>query len=121
MFSFCAYAGGLAARDGGVLTQIAGALAAGIAVFLPGILLAYFAYPVWASLKSIRGIRIALRGVNSVAGGMIGAVGLLLLAISGFTPENLVVAAATMGLMATGKIPPPLIVLLALASGLLLP
>jgi chromate transporter len=121
MFSFCAYAGGLAARDSGMLTQFAGALAAGIAVFLPGILLVYFAYPVWASLKSVRGIRIALRGVNSVAGGMIGAVGLLLLAKSGYTPENLVAAAATMGLLATGKIPPPLIVILALAAGLLLP
>lgn len=121
MFSFCAYAGGLAARDGGVLMQVAGALAAGVAVFLPGILLAYFTYPVWASLKTVRGIRIALRGVNSVAGGMIGAVGVLLLAASGFTPENLVVVAAAMGLLATGRIPPPLIVLLALGAGFLIP
>ena len=121
MFSFCAYAGGLAARDGGMLVQVAAAFAAGIAVFLPGILLVYFAYPVWASLKSIQGIRTALRGVNSVAGGMIGAVGMLLLASDGFSIQNLLVAAAAMGLLATGKIPPPIIVLLALVAGVLAP
>ncbi|SIQ80606.1 chromate transporter [Alkalispirochaeta americana] len=46
MFSFAAYAGGMAARDSTALYQIAGAIAGGVGIFLPGLLLIYFVYPV---------------------------------------------------------------------------
>lgn len=55
MFSFAAYAGGMAARGGGMLLQIMGAAAGGIAIFLPGILLIFFVYPVWENLKTNQG------------------------------------------------------------------
>jgi len=48
MFSFAAYAGGLAARGASTWHQLAGALAGGIGIFLPGLLLIYFVYPVWS-------------------------------------------------------------------------
>ena len=47
MFSFSAYAGGMAARGGSTFTQILGAIAGGVGIFLPGRLLIYFVYPVW--------------------------------------------------------------------------
>ena len=53
MFSFSAYAGGLAARGSGTLTQVLGAVAGGIGIFLPGLLLIYFIFPVWEKLKKI--------------------------------------------------------------------
>lgn len=46
MFSFSAYAGGMAARGSGALFQVAGAFAGGIGIFMPGLLLIYFIYPV---------------------------------------------------------------------------
>ncbi len=68
MFSFSAYAGGMAARGGSVLTQILGAIAAGVGIFLPGLLLIFFVYPIWENLKQIKGIRISLQGITAVAG-----------------------------------------------------
>lgn len=85
MFSFAAYAGGMSARGNGVLHQILGALAGGIGIFLPGILLIFFVYPVWEKLKQIKGIRLSLKGITSVAGGLIAASGLLLLQKNGLT------------------------------------
>lgn len=49
MFSFSAYAGGMAARGHGPIIQIIGALLSGIGIFLPGTLLIFFAIPVWES------------------------------------------------------------------------
>lgn len=119
MFSFSAYAGGMAARGGGPLLQIAGALAGGIGIFLPGLLLVYFVYPVWETLKQVRGIRISLRGINAAAGGMIAAAGLLLFLRNGLLWDNLLATGLTVLLLATKKVPAPLVVVLALLAGLL--
>ncbi len=120
MFSFAAYAGGMAARGGGVLLQIIGAAAGGIAIFLPGILLIFFVYPVWESLKQIKGIKISLKGITAVAGGLIAVSALILMQKSGFSFDNLVVLAATVALLQTKKVPAPLIVLAVLAAGFVL-
>jgi chromate transporter len=87
MFSFAAYAGGLAARGASVWHQLAGAIAGGIGIFLPGLLLIYFVYPVWEQLRQIRAIKIALKGINAVAGGMIVAAGIILIQANGFAPD----------------------------------
>ncbi len=119
MFSFSAYAGGMAARGQGVLYQLIGAAAGGIGIFLPGLLLIYFIYPVWDGLRSLRGIKIALRGINAVAGGMIAAAAFVLMQKSGFTVENLIVTAVTALLLLTRKIPAPILVIIAIAVGFL--
>lgn len=120
MFSFSAYAGGLAARGDGIGFQILGAAAGGIAIFLPGILLIYFIYPIWEVLRGIRGIKIALRGVTAVAGGLIAAAGVVLMEESGFDPWNIAIMLATVLMLLTRKIPAPVIVLLVLAAGFVL-
>jgi chromate transporter len=117
MFSFAAYAGGMAGRDAGAAMQIFGAAIGGIAIFLPGVLLIYFVYPVWEGLKQIRGIRLALKGINAVAGGLI-AVSIVVLGLSaGLTPVNIAVMLGTAALLSFTRIPAPVLVLAALLFG----
>jgi chromate transporter len=120
MFSFAAYAGGMAARDGSALLQVGGALVGGIGIFLPGLLLIYFIYPVWENLKQIRAIRISLKGINAVAGGLIAIAAVILMQASGFQLENIIAVILAVAILATGKIPAPLLVLVAIVAGILI-
>ncbi|TVQ19567.1 MAG: chromate efflux transporter [Spirochaetaceae bacterium] len=120
MFSFAAYAGGMAARNAGTATQLAGAAIGGIGIFLPGLLLIYFVFPMWEDLKKIRAIRIALRGINAVAGGLIAIAAVVLFTATELRIDNLIVTAAAAALLGFTKIPAPLIVAASLALGLLL-
>ena len=120
MFSFSAYAGGMAARDGGAIRQVLGAMAGGIGIFLPGFLLIYFIYPIWENLKQIRGIKVSLKGVTAVAGGLIAVAAIILMQKSGFILDNFVVMLVTVLLLITEKIPAPLIVVAVLGAGFIL-
>ncbi|MBN2879115.1 MAG: chromate efflux transporter [Clostridia bacterium] len=120
MFSFSAYAGGMAARGGSILTQVLGAAAGAIAIFLPGLLLIYFVYPVWENLKKIKGIKISLKGITAVAGGLISVAAIILMQKSGFSIDNLVVVLITVILLLTKKVPAPLIVLAAIGAGFII-
>lgn len=120
MFSFSAYAGGMAARGSGIFVQVLGAISGGISIFLPGLLLIYFIYPVWENLKKVRGIKISLQGISAVAGGLIGVAAIILMQKSGFSIDNIIVTSITILLLITKKIPSPLIVLLTLIAGFVL-
>ncbi|MBP1924323.1 chromate transporter [Sedimentibacter acidaminivorans] len=120
MFSFSAYAGGMSYRDGGVLFQIIAAFIGGVGIFLPGLLLIYFVYPVWENLKQIKAIKVSLKGINAVAGGLIAVAAIILMQKSGFSIDNLIVTAITTILLFTKKISAPLIVVLTLVLGLIL-
>ena len=119
-FSFSAYAGGMAARGGSTFTQILGAMAGGIGIFLPGILLIYFVYPIWENLKKIRGIKVSLRGITAVAGGLISVSAIILMQKSGFAIDNILVVLVTSVLLLTKKIPAPFIVIFALGLGFII-
>lgn len=119
MFSFAAYAGGLAARNGTVPYQIAGAIAGGLGIFLPGLLLIYFVYPVWETLRSIPAIRVALGGIGAVAGGLIAIAAVILAQASEFGGHEALVTGLTILLLASRKVPAPLIVAAALVAGIL--
>lgn len=120
MFSFSAYAGGMAARGGSTLTQILGAVVSGIGIFLPGLLLIYFVYPVWEQLKKLRGVKISLKGINAVAGGLISVSALILMQKSGFTPINIIVTLITVVSLSSKKISAPFIVLMVLILGFII-
>ncbi|MDF2821486.1 MAG: chromate transporter, chromate ion transporter family [Clostridiales bacterium] len=120
MFSFSAYAGGMAARGGSAFTQVLGSLAGGIGIFLPGLLLIYFVYPIWENLKKIKAIKISLKGINAVAGGLITVAALILMQKSGFMLDNIIVMFLTVLILLTKKIPAPLIVVLVLVAGFVL-
>lgn len=119
MFSFSAYAGGMAARGGSAFLQVMGGLLGAVGIFLPGLLLIFFVIPIWEKLKSIRGIKISLRGVTAVAGGLILTAAVLLMIKSGFTLDNFLVMGGTLLLLAWKKIPAPLIVLGVILLGFL--
>ncbi len=120
MFSFAAYAGGLAARGASVWHQLAGAMAGGIGIFLPGLLLIYFVYPVWEKIRQVRAIKISLKGVNAVAGGMITSAAIILIQANGYAPTTLLATGSTLAFLATRKVPAPLLVALALLAGVFL-
>ncbi|PKM49987.1 MAG: chromate transporter [Firmicutes bacterium HGW-Firmicutes-7] len=117
MFSFSAYAGGMAARGGSSLIQVLGAVAGGIGIFLPGLLLIFFIYPIWENLKKIKGIKASLKGINAVAGGLIAVAAVILMQKSGFAIDNIIITFMTMVFLLTKKIPAPLIVVLVLIVG----
>lgn len=117
MFSFSAYAGGMAARGGGVVAQILGAMAGGIGIFLPGLLLIYFIYPIWENLKKIKGIKVSLKGVTAVACGLITAAAIVLMQKNGFMIDNIIVIFITIILLLIKKIPAPVIVIIVLTAG----
>lgn len=120
MFSFSAYAGGMAARGGSVFTQTLGAIASGIAIFLPGLLLIYFVYPIWEQLKKIKGIKVSLKGVTAVAGGLITTAAVVLMQKSGFMIDNIVVTLVTTALLLSKKVFAPLIVLVVIILGFII-
>jgi chromate transporter len=120
MFSFSAYAGGMAARGGTILEHVMGAAAGGIGIFLPGLLLIYYVYPIWENLRKIKAIKISLRGINAVAGGLITVAAVILMQKSGFTPDNIIVTLLTVLLLLTKKLPAPLIVVMVLAAGFII-
>lgn len=118
MFSFSAYAGGMAARGEGAFIQVLASLLSGVGIFLPGTLLIFFIYPVWEELKQIQAVKVSLKGINAVAGGLITAAAILLLQKSGITGEHLTVVGLTIVVLATKKIPAPLVVLAVLVAGI---
>ena len=121
MFSFSGYAGGLAVRGDGIGFQIIGAMVCGVAIFLPGVLLIFFVYPIWESLKQMKGIRISMLGISAVAGGLVAGMCLVLLQLNGWTVWNLGATAIAALLVLWGRIPTPIIVAATLALGYFLP
>lgn len=117
MFSFSAYAGGMANRTGGPLLQVLGAAAGGIGIFLPGLLLIYFVYPVWEQLKGIQGIKVSLKGITAVAGGLVAVASLILMQQSGFVWNNILITFFTVVALLSKRIPAPLLVLATLLIG----
>ena len=119
MFSFSAYAGGMASRGSTVFNQVAGALISGVAIFLPGLLLIYFVYPMWEALKSITIVRVSFKGIVAVAAGLIAASAIVLIQKNGVSLENSIAMIVTVAVLATKKIPSSILVLIALLVGFL--
>lgn len=119
MFSFSAYAGGMAASGSSIGVQILGALLSAIGIFLPGLLLIYFVYPIWDNIKKIPGIKISLKGITAIAAGLIASAGVVSMRDVGLNLDNLMVMVATVLLLMTKKVPAPLIVAAVLAIGII--
>jgi chromate transporter len=117
MFSFSAFAGGMSLREGTIFMQILAALTASIAIFLPGILLVFFVYPMWEMIRSIHILKVALKGITAVAAGLITIAAFILMSKSGFEFMNIFIFALTTILLLTKKVPSPLIVLLVIILG----
>ncbi len=119
MFSFCAYAGGLAARGQGPIYQWAGAILGALGIFLPGILLIYFVYPIWEDVKGLSWIQGALSGIKPASGGLVAASAMHLMFKNGWAAESLAASALT-AILLWRRVPPPLLVAASLAAGIFL-
>lgn len=117
MFAFSSFVGGLATRDLGLFTQIFAGLISGIAIFLPGILLIYFIYPIWQDLRQIKAIKIALQGINAVASGLLLSTALILILHNINSLASLFIVLFSLGLLFYKKIPAPIIILITLFLG----
>lgn len=117
MFSFSAYAGSMASQNTSTVHQVLGGLISSIGIFLPGLLLIYFVYPIWDTLKKSKLLQNSLQGVRAVSGGLIVASAIIMLEKSGLSSMNLMVMTLTAIGLYTRKIPSPLFVVAALILG----
>lgn len=123
VFSMAAYAGGMAMRDQGKTMQAVGVIIGTVGIFLPSALLVLFFYPIWSNLKKYAVVYRSLEGINAATVGLLVASAFYLtkdISILGFRAVdslNLIVIFATTVLLATTKIPPPVIALVCLLLG----
>lgn len=129
VFSIGAYTGGMVMKDEGKPMQLLGCIIGCVALFLPGVLLVLFFFPVWHNLKKYAVIFRSLEGINAcIVGIMAGATMFLMkdLAIPQILDGNIlglidmIVIAATLVLLIKTKVPAPLIVIGCLALGMMI-
>lgn len=131
-FNLATYFNGIAMRNYGygTLAQIAGCAIGMVAIFLPGLLLIFFGYPLWAKLKGYPIVQRSLDGIFAASVGFIGSAALLInthffsnYTLSGhftdFAPIS--VYSFSLLLLFSKKVSPPIVVLLALTAGMLIP
>ena len=111
VFSVCAYVGGLAMHQYGVLGQLTGIIVATVAVFLPSTLLLFFFFPIYQNLKQHVIIYRALEGINAAIVGIMWASAIILFQTMPFEWTNLVVVAITFSILYYTKIPAPYVVI----------
>lgn len=119
MFSFSSYISSLAMKNNGIFLQVLGGLVGSLGIFLPGLLLIYFVYPIWEDLKEIKGIKIAIKGISSVPAGFVFIAAINLLEKSEINVENIFIITVTSLLLLTRKIPATLIVALTILLAML--
>lgn len=120
VFSFSTYAGAMALNDWGVMGQVLGGAIGTIAIFLPGILLIFFVYPIWTQVKNYSPIKNAIEGINATSAGLVLASAYLLFKPVEVNEPNMLVLLGTLFLLLTTKIPSPLLVILCIAAGFII-
>ena len=125
VFSIGSYVGGMAMKAKGKLNQFFGCVIGSIALFLPGILLLYFFFPIWENLKRYVFIFRAIEGIKSVVPGFICAAAIYLINDLFLVSSKMELSISFLILLSTflillkTKIPPPIIVLCCLLLGFL--
>ena len=110
MFSFAAYVGGISETGHGNTRQVMGALVSGLAIFLPGTLLLFVVFPVWEKIRRLDWAFKALSGLNATAGGLVGGALVAILIALEAQILPFVYFGMTLILLATRRVPTPLIV-----------
>lgn len=122
VFSISTYISALAMADWGIHGQLLGAIIGTVAIFLPGIFLIFFIYPIWNQLKNYSPVKNAIEGINATSAGLVIASAYLLFQPVVIDLENIelnmLVLLATVFLLLTTHVPNPIIVLLCIGLGL---
>lgn len=119
-FSVSAYVGGMVTRSLGPGYQFLGCIIAPVAIFLPSMLLVLFFFPIWNNLKKHVVIYRALEGINAVVVGVMWAATIFLFISIPVTWYNVMIMAATLGLLCLTKLPSPVIVIACIVAGALM-
>ncbi|MGO9234722.1 MAG: chromate transporter, partial [Methylocella sp.] len=118
LFTFAAYLG---AVMGPAPNNLAGAIIALIAIFLPGLLLVYGMLPFWDTLRARQSAQAAMRGANAAVVGILGAALYNPVWTSAvLTARDFALALAGFLLLTVWKAPPWIVVVLLAAAGALL-
>lgn len=123
LFSMAAYTGGMAMKDGAAAKQVLGCVIGTVGIFLPGILLVLFFFPLWESLKKYAVIYRSLEGILAAVVGLMFAAAVYLskdLFVNydfNIARIHLLVMLTTIYLLTFTKIPAPLIAAFCLFIG----
>lgn len=119
VFSISTYASAMTLNDWGVHGLLLGGLIGTTAIFLPGILLIFFIYPIWAQVKNYSPIKHAVEGINATSAGLVVASAYMLFKPVEINQANMLVLLGTLFLLLTTRIPNPVLVLICIAAGFL--
>ena len=119
VFAFCSYLGALAMRDYGLSGQLLGSFIGAIGIFLPGTFLIFFVIRFWGELRKYRVLKASLEGINAVSSGMVAAAAILLYHPIESNLANVAIVVATFCILLWTEIPPPVIILTGLLTGIL--
>lgn len=117
VFSFAAFTGAMAMTQDGLFLQIIAGMFSSIAIFLPGIFLIFFTYPIWTQIKNYPPVKNAIEGINVAATGLVISSAYLLFLPVQINEVNMLVLLGTLFLLLTTKVPSPIIVLACLIAG----
>ncbi len=126
VFSFATFVNGMAMHGQGVGPQLLGCIIGTVGIFLPGLLIMFFAYPIWGRIKTYPIVQRSLDGVVAAAVGLILAAAVLLsqslfiqLQLKNNYTGDMVVLISTIMLIVFTKIPSPFIVILSILASIL--
>ncbi len=117
IFSIASYAGVMSMKEFGFWAQISGFVAGTVGIFLPGILLIFFVYPIWNQLKDFAPVKNAIEGINAASAGLVIASAYLLFLPVQVNEENMIVLLTTLFLLLSTRVPSPIIVLGCILAG----
>lgn len=117
VFSISTYTSALAMSDWGISGQLLGAVIGTSAIFLPGIFLIFFIYPIWNQVKMYSPVKNAIEGINATSAGLVIASAYLLFEPVELTQENMMILLGTLFLLLSTRVPNPIIVLLCILAG----
>jgi chromate transporter len=117
LFSFAAFVSAMAYET--TFLKILGGLLGGFAIFIPGILLVFFVYPIWKQVKNVPTIQLFLKGVIISASSIIVLITVIQFVRLPLFWDVWLVAILSSLLLISKKIPPPWLVVMTLLIGLI--
>jgi len=119
VFSIATFTGAMIMKEWDTAGQVLGAIIGTVGIFLPGTLLIFFVYPIWAQLKIFSPVKNAIEGINATSAGLVIASAWLLFKPVEVNEMNMTVLLGTLFVLLTTKIPNPVVVLICITLGLL--
>lgn len=121
VFSISTYVNGMALQEMGLTGKLMGGIIGTVGIFLPGILMILFLYPIWDEMKKMPLVRRAIDGISAVSAGLVLAAAWLLFENMPYESTNFLVFFVTLLLVMLTKIPSPLVVIATMVLGGFLP